>query len=118
MIDEIENKNKWIVYLSCYLIHAIVLAASNINIFFIKQKILNTNNDGSRTNLSISNDTLSSISHEDTISSLFTLEPSQNEPRSADTLNLESHTPLCVAEIYRENFFEYVSLLKKDNFCI
>jgi hypothetical protein len=66
--------------------------------------------NGSRTNLSISNDTSSSTSHEDSTSSLFILDTSQIEPRSADTLMLELNISLCVAEIYREDFFEYVSL--------
>jgi hypothetical protein len=44
-------------------------------------------------------------------SSLFISDKNENhsEPRSAETLKLELHTPLCVGEVYREHFFEYVS---------
>ncbi|CAF3779930.1 unnamed protein product [Rotaria sp. Silwood1] len=72
---------------------------------------LSTNNSG--TNLSISNDRLSTSLYEDStssissMSSLFTLDTNQFEPRSTETLPLKLHTSLCIAEIYREQFFEY-----------
>jgi hypothetical protein len=64
--------------------------------------------NGSRTNLSVSTDRLSSIMPEDS-SSLFILDVTQPEPRSTETFMLELQTSLCVGEIYREHFFEYVS---------
>ncbi|CAF3177243.1 unnamed protein product [Rotaria sp. Silwood2] len=82
----------------------------NSNHQLAKSFTIPTNN--SRSSLSISNDRLSSSFYEDStssrssMSSLFTLDSNQYEPRSAETLTLELHTPLCIAEIYRELFFE------------
>ncbi|CAF1039147.1 unnamed protein product [Rotaria sordida] len=76
-------------------------------------KSLNTPTNNLRTNLSISNDRLSSSFYEDStssmssISSQFTLDVNQYEPRSAEKLTIELQTPLCIAEVYREQFFEY-----------
>ncbi|CAF0786828.1 unnamed protein product [Rotaria sordida] len=48
-------------------------------------------------------------SNEDTISSssLFTFDENTSESRSAESFIFESHTPLCVSEIYHNYFFDY-----------
>ena len=69
------------------------------------------NFNGSRTNLSISSELSSPIYPEEPLSSLFTLDTSQQEPQSAETLMLQLNTPICVARIYRDDFFEHVSLI-------
>ncbi|CAF2008480.1 unnamed protein product [Rotaria magnacalcarata] len=82
-------------------------------------KSFNTIPSNSRTTLSISNDRLSSPVHEDStssissLSSLFTLQSNPSVACSAETLPLELHTSLCIAEIYREHFYEYFHI----NYC-
>ncbi|CAF1233109.1 unnamed protein product [Adineta ricciae] len=68
----------------------------------------------SRTNSTVSNERLASVIQEDSrtssvssATSLFCYEISSNEPYSAHSLTLELQTQTCVAEIYREYFFEY-----------
>ncbi len=62
-----------------------------------------------------SNEPVSLPQNEDSISSsLFIYEENPSEPRSAELFIIESHTPICVSEIYRDHFFEYVSELKLD----
>ncbi|CAF0962341.1 unnamed protein product [Adineta ricciae] len=77
-------------------------------------KLSNSALNHSRTNSTVSNERLASVIQEDSrtssvssATSLFCYEISSNEPYSAHSLILELQTPTCVAEIYREYFFEY-----------
>lgn len=55
------------------------------------------------------------MSHDESISSLFVLDASQSEPRSAEMYMLELNTPLSVTEAYRDYFYEFVSYCFQAN---
>lgn len=66
--------------------------------------------NGTKLVSSNSNERLLLSQNDDTISStLFILDETSSEPRSADLIKIESHTPICVSESYKNEFFQYVS---------
>ncbi|CAF4968328.1 unnamed protein product, partial [Rotaria socialis] len=85
----------------------------------LPSKSFSTLPSNARTSLSVSNDRLSPSVHEDStssissLSSLFTLQSNLSATRAPETPPLELHTSLCIAEIYREHFYEYFHI----NYC-